>query len=184
MSYAQRRRFPCSCSGGSAPDCHDGTRHDARASAFPDLVHYASAIARVRCVGADTRVENGEIFTDTRFHVLEAKRALPASIVVRSRAGNSSTYIRTWKAPRNSASERKSTCFSGGAREGSSMCWAGRRNVSRAPRPLSGKETVTQDSAECPSLIRAHAFTKMGVKNLRLDVFQERIRREVLRTLP
>jgi len=29
-----------------------------------------------------------------------------------------------------------------------------------------------------------HAFTKMGVKNLRLDVFQERLRREVLRAVP
>ena len=55
---------------------------------FPDLVHYASAIARVRCVGADIRVENGEIFTDTRFHVLETEKGqLPAQIVVRQPGG-------------------------------------------------------------------------------------------------
>jgi hypothetical protein len=50
---------------------------------------------------------------------------------------------------------------------------------------LSGKETVTQDSAEMPVFDpETHAFTKMGVKNLRLDVFQERLRREVLRAVP
>ena len=50
---------------------------------------------------------------------------------------------------------------------------------------FSGKETVTQDSAEIPIFDpEANAFTKMGVKNLRVAVFQERVRREVLRTLP
>jgi len=129
MSYAQRRRFPWLLFlAGLLLIAMTARATTLVRLRFPDLVHYASAIARVRCVGADTRVENGEIFTDTRFHVLESEKGrLPASIVVRQPGGKFQHLYSHVKAPRNSASERKSTCFSGGAREGSSMCWAGRR---------------------------------------------------------
>jgi len=154
---------------------------------FPDLVHYASAIARVRCVGADIRVENDEIFTDTRFHVLETEKGrLPASIVVRQPGGKfqhltshvegapefrigEEVYLFLWGRP---------------GRQFYVLGWS--QGTFRVHRDaLSGKETVTQDSAEMPVFDpETHAFTKMGVKNLRLDVFQERIRREVLRAVP
>jgi len=154
---------------------------------FPDLVHYASAIARLRCVGADTRVENGEIFTDTRFHVLETEKGqLPASIVVRQPGGKfqhltshvegapefrigEEVYLFLWGRP---------------GRQFYVLGWS--QGTFRVHRDaLSGQETVTQDSAEMPVFDpETHAFTKMGVKNLRLDVFQERLRREVLRAVP
>jgi len=154
---------------------------------FPDLVHFASAIARVRCIGADIRVENGEIFTDTRFHVLESEKGqLPASIVVRQPGGKyqhltshvegapefrigEEVYLFLWGHP---------------GRQFHVLGWS--QGTFRVHRDaLSGRETVTQDSAEIPIFDpETHAFTKMGVKNLRLEVFQERLRREVLRTLP
>ena len=99
---------------------------------FPDLVHYASAIARVRCVGADTRVENGEIFTDTRFHVLESEKGSFAGFDRGAPAGREipAPGFARGRERRNSASERKSTSFSGDARAGSFMCWAGRKELS------------------------------------------------------
>jgi len=46
----------------------------------------------------------------------------------------------------------------------------------------SGGETVTQDSAETPVFDPAsNAFTKAGAKNLSVDLFEQRIRRELSR---
>lgn len=93
---------------------------------FQDLVHSASAIARVRCVGADIRVENGEIFTDTRFHVLETEKGrLPARIVVRQPGGTyQHLHSHVEGAPEFRIGEEV-YLFLWGARAGSSMCWAG-----------------------------------------------------------
>src|SRR5260370_783157 len=55
---------------------------------FQDLVHYSYSIARVRCMHADARVENGEIWTDTSFRVLAHNKGyLPEEIVVRQPGG-------------------------------------------------------------------------------------------------
>jgi len=154
---------------------------------FPDLVHYASAIARVRCVGADIRVENGEIFTDTRFHVLETEKGLlPAQIVVRQPGGTfQHLHSHVEGAPEFRIGEEVYLFLWGRpGRQFYVLGWS--QGTFRLRRDaLSGKETVTQDSAEIPVFDpEAKAFTKMGVRNLRLDVFQERVRREVLRALP
>jgi hypothetical protein len=154
---------------------------------FPDLVHYASAIARVRCVGADIRVENGEIFTDTRFHVLETEKGrLPAQIVVRQPGGTyQHLHSHVEGAPEFRIGEEVYLFLWGRpGRQFFVVGWS--QGTFRLHRnALSGKETVTQDSAEIPVYDpEAKAFTKMGVKNLRVDIFQERVRREVLRALP
>jgi len=154
---------------------------------FPDLVHYASAIARVRCIGADTRVENGEIFTDTRFHVLETEKGrLPSSIVVRQPDGKSQhLYSHVEGAPEFRFGEEVYLFLWGRpGRQFYVLGWS--QGTFRVHRDaVSGKETVTQDSAEIPVFDpEVKAFTKMGVKNLGIDVFQDRVRREVLRTLP
>jgi hypothetical protein len=55
---------------------------------FQDLVHYSNSIARVRCLHADTRMEKGEIWTDTTFRVLSHNKGyLPEEIVVRQPGG-------------------------------------------------------------------------------------------------
>jgi hypothetical protein len=154
---------------------------------FPELVHYASAIARLRCIGADVRVENGEIYTDTRFHVLETEKGqLPASIVVRQPGGKFQHLISHVEgAPEFRVGEEVYLFLWGRpGRQFYVLGWS--QGTFRVHRDaLSGKETITQDSAETPVFDpEAHAFTKMGVKNLRIEVFQERVRREVLRATP
>ncbi|HXR34202.1 MAG TPA: hypothetical protein VN830_10860 [Verrucomicrobiae bacterium] len=154
---------------------------------FPDLVHYASAIARVRCVGADTRVENGEIFTDTRFHVLEIEKGqLPARIVVRQPGGKFQHLVSHVEGTPEFRVGEEVYLFLWGrpGRQFYVLGWS--QGTFRVHHDaLSDKETVTQDSAEIPVFDpEVNAFTKMGVKNLRIDVFQERIRREVLRAVP
>ena len=154
---------------------------------FPDLVRYASAIARLRCVGADTRVESGEIFTDTRFHVLQTEKgSLPTWIVVREPGGKyQHLYARVEGAPEFRIGEEVYLFLWGRpGRQFYVLGWS--QGTFRVHRDaLTGKETVTQDSAEIPVFDpEEHAFIKMGVKNLRIDVFQERLRREVLRAVP
>ena len=154
---------------------------------FPELVHDASAIARLRCIGADVRLENGEIYTDTRFHVLETEKGqLPASIVVREPGGKFQHLISHVEgAPEFRVGEEVYLFLWGRpGRQFYVLGWS--QGTFRVHRDaLSGKETVTQDSAEMPVFDpEAHAFTKMGVKNVRIEVFQERVRREVLRAAP
>lgn len=55
---------------------------------FYQLVQHSSAIARVRCLRADVRMENGEIWTDTVFEVVQHDKGyLPSPIVVRLPGG-------------------------------------------------------------------------------------------------
>jgi len=180
MSYAQRRRSRGSVPGGSAPDAMNGTRHDARASALPGLGalrfgHRAGAAASRR-----PRVENGKSSPTRVSTCWKAKKGVCRFIVVRQPAGIPAPYSHV-EGARNSASERKSTC-SWGAREGSSMCWAGRRERFACTRRALRQGNRPQDSAEMPVFDPSACLHEDGVKNLRLDVFQERIRREVLRT--
>ena len=188
MSYTQRRRFPWLLFLAGilliAVTARATTLVRLR---FPDLVHYASAIARVRCVGADTRVENGEIFTDTRFHVLETEKgSLPASIVVRQPGGKFQHLVSHVEgAPEFHVGEDVYLFLWGRpGRQFYVLGWS--QGTFRVRRDaLSGKETVTQDSAEIPVFDpEVNAFTKVGVRNLRIEAFQDRVRREVLRTLP
>jgi len=156
MSYAQRRRFPWLLFlAGLLLIAMTARATTLVRLRFPDLVHYASAIARVRCVGADTRVENGEIFTDTRFHVLESEKGrLPASIVVRQPGGKfQHLYSHVEGAPEFRIGEEV-YLFLWGRPEGSSMCWAGRRErfactATRSP----ARKPSRRIPPKCPSLI-------------------------------
>jgi len=151
---------------------------------FQELVGYSSAIARVRCTGSDTRMEDGEIWTDTRFHVIEREKGyLPEQIVVRQPGGKfqnihsrvegavefrpgEEVYLFLWGKP---------------GRQFNVVGWSqGTFRIHRDPR--TGGETVTQDSAEIPVYDPAsQGFIKAGAKDLQIDVFVQRIRREVSR---
>jgi hypothetical protein len=151
---------------------------------FQDLVGYSSAIARVHCVGSDTRLENGEIWTDTRFHVIEREKGyLPDQIVVRQPGGRfqnlhshvegalefhpgEDVYLFLWGKPGNRFNV---------------VGWAqGTFRIHVDTR--SGVETVTQESAEIPIYDpESQGFTKTGVRNLQTNIFLQRVRREVFR---
>ncbi|HEX4542853.1 MAG TPA: hypothetical protein VH114_06775 [Candidatus Acidoferrum sp.] len=53
-----------------------------------ELARQATAVARVRCLGAESRWENGEIWTETRFEVVEqSKGELPGIVTIRMLVG-------------------------------------------------------------------------------------------------
>jgi hypothetical protein len=153
---------------------------------FQDLVHYSYSIARVSCLRADIRVENGEIWTDTSFRVLTHNKGyLPGEIVVRQPGGKfQHLHSHVDGAPEFHPGEEVYLFLSG--RPGHQFLVVGwGQGTFRIHHDLrSGGETVTQDSAETPVFDPAsNSFTKSGIRNLPIDVFEQRLRRELLREM-
>jgi len=151
---------------------------------FQDLVHYSYSVARVRTMRAQTRMENGEIWTDTTFHVLwQQKGYLPEEIVVRQPGGKFlHLHSHVEGTPEFRPGEEVYLFLSGHpGRQFFIVGWTqGTFRVHRDSR--SGFETVTQDSTETPVFDPASdSFTKTGVKNLPAEIFEQRVFRETLR---
>lgn len=154
---------------------------------FPELVKDSSAIAHVRCQGSQAVFENGEIWTDTRFDVLESvKGNLPATISVRQPGGKlAGLESRVDGTPQFRANEEVYLFLA--AQPGTRLFlvgWSqGTFRIRKNPR--TGITTVTQDSAE-PSAYdpQSRGFSKTGVKDMRVDIFRDQIRREMLREAP
>ncbi len=153
---------------------------------FQDLVHYSYSIARVRCLRAQTRMENGEIWTDTSFDVLSHNKGyLPAQIVVRQ-PGGKFRHLQSHVdgAPEFRPGEEVYLFLSGHpGRQFLIVGWG--QGTFRIRNDLrTGGEVVTQDSAETPVFDPvSNSFTKTGVKNLSVDVFEQRLKRELLREM-
>jgi hypothetical protein len=55
---------------------------------FEELAQQATSVARLRCISAEARWENGEIWTDTRFEVVEQNKGLlPGLVTIRTLGG-------------------------------------------------------------------------------------------------
>jgi hypothetical protein len=151
---------------------------------FQQLVGYSSAIARVQCVGSDVRLENGEIWTDTRFHVMAIEKGfLPGTIVVRQPGGKlQNLHSHVDGSPEFRPGEEVYLFLMGKpGKQFNVVGWS--QGTFRIHRDAgNGSETVTQDSAEIPVYDpESQEFRKTGFKNLRIDVFVERIHREIMR---
>ncbi len=56
---------------------------------FEELVNQAAAVARLRCIGVESRWENGEIWTETRFEIVELNKGLlPGMVSVQMPGGS------------------------------------------------------------------------------------------------
>jgi len=151
---------------------------------FYKLVEHSSAIARVRCLNASVRMENGEIWTDTVFEVLQRDKGyLPSRIVVRTPGGRlGAIRSQVDGAPEFRPGEEAFLFLTGhpGARFGIVGWTQGTFRIRKDYR--SGLEAVTQDSADIPVFDpQVNKFTKLGVKNLRVDVFLEKMNKEISR---
>lgn len=151
---------------------------------FQQLVSYPSAIARVQCLGSDTRMESGEIWTDTRFRVLESEKGyLPAVIVVRQPGGKlQNIHSHVEGSPEFRPGEEVFLFLYGKpGKQFNVVGWSqGTFRIRRDRR--TGMESVTQDSAEMPVYdSETQAFKKTGVRDMRTGAFVELIHREALR---
>ena len=136
---------------------------------FEELAQQATDVARLRCLSAEARWENGEIWTDTRFEVVTI-RTVGGTIgglhsrvegVPEFRAGEE-VYVFLW------------------SREGEPhriLGWSqGTFRIARDVR--TGVETVTQDSAAAPVFDpRTHEFRRNGIRNLPVATFQIKLRK-------
>jgi hypothetical protein len=151
---------------------------------FYQLVEHSSAIARVRCVRADTRLENGEIWTDTVFEVVQRDKGfLPTLIVVRMPGGKMQHLTsHVDGVPEFRTGEEDYLFLTGHAgRQFLVVGWSqGTFRIHKDTR--TGVETVTQDSADVPVFDpQTRKFTKVGVKGQRIDHFLEKLNTEIHR---
>lgn len=151
---------------------------------FRELVGYSSAIARVHCISSDVQMDKGEIWTDTRFRVMESEKGnLPTAILVREPGGKFQHFQSRVDGSPEFRPGEEVYLFLLGKPNGkfNVMGWSqGTFRIRQDPR--TGLETVTQDSWEVPVYnTESHTFEKMGIRNMRTEVFVNKVRREALR---
>lgn len=188
MSYVQRRRFlwVLFLVGVALVAIVANATTLARLQ-FYQLVQHSSAIARVRCLHADTRLENGEIWTDTAFEVVQHDKGyLPSVIVVRMPGGKLQHLdSHVDGVPEFRPGEEVFLFLSGQpGRQFYIVGWT--QGTFRIRKNLhTGIEDVTQDSSDVPAFDpQVNKFTKAGVKNLRMDRFLEKLNKEISRQSP
>ena len=188
MSFAERRRFLwiLFLLGLALLAAAANATTLARMS-FEDLARQATAIARVRCVGAVSKWQDGEIWTETRFQVVEqSKASLPGMVTVRMIGGTVGHLIsRVESVPAFHAGEEAYVFL--WAREGEPyrvLGWSqGTFRIARDKR--TGSETVTQDSAGASVFDpRTKQFQRGGVRKLPVQAFQLKLRKALQRETP
>src|SRR5713226_10456797 len=82
MSFGQRRRFlRIPYLAGLALLAVAANATTLSRLRFEELVNQATAVARLRCIGVESRWENGEIWTETRFETVEVNKGLLSGMV-------------------------------------------------------------------------------------------------------
>lgn len=154
---------------------------------FEELARQATAVARVRCLAATSFGENGEIWTDTNFEVVEqAKGFLSGVVKVRTLGGSvGHLHSRIEDVPVFHPGEEAYLFLWG--REGEPLRvlgWSqGTFRIARDAR--TGVETVTQDSAAVPVFDpRTHRFQLGGICNLPLAIFQLKLKKALEKSAP
>ena len=147
---------------------------------FEELVSQATAVARLRCIGAQSRWENGEIWTETRFEIVELNKGrLPLLVRVRMPGGHiGNLHSRIEGVPVFHSGEEAYVFLWG--QEGETLRvlgWSqGTFRITRDAR--TGVERVTQDSAAAPVFDpRTRQFRHGGIRNLPVAIFQLKLRK-------
>jgi len=147
---------------------------------FEDLVNQAAAVARLRCIGVESRWENGEIWTETRFMTVELNKGLlPGVVSVRMLGGSvGHLHSRVEGVPAFHAGEEAYVFLWG--REGEPfrvLGWSqGTFRITRDAR--TGIERITQDSAAAPVYDpRTRQFRHDGIRNMPVAIFQLKLRK-------
>jgi hypothetical protein len=154
---------------------------------FEELVKQATAVARLRCLDVESRSQDGEIWTETRFEVVELNKGLlPGVVSVRMLGGRiGSLHSRVEGVPAFRPGEEAYVFLWG--REGESfrvLGWSqGAFRITRDSQ--SGVEQVTQDSAALPVFDPStRQFRHGGIRNLPVAIFQLKLRKALEEKTP
>lgn len=152
---------------------------------FAELAQESTAVARLRCLDSESRWERGEIWTETRFEVLEQEKGLlPGIVTVRTLGGSAGhLHSRVDGVPVFHPGEEAYLFL--WRREGeaySVLGWS--QGTFRIAKNLrTGAETVTQDSAAMPVFDpQTRVFRREGTRNLPVSIFREKLRGALERT--
>jgi len=154
---------------------------------FEELAKQATAVARVRCLGAASRWENGEIWTETRFEVVEQNKGhLPNVVTVRMLGGSvGALHSRIDGVPAFYAGEEAYVFLWNHEGEPFRILGWSQGTFRIAKDARTGLETVTQDSAAAPIFDpRTRQFRHGGARRLPLAIFQLKLRKALQEETP
>lgn len=145
----------------------------------------SAAVARVRCARAESRWENGSIWTLTTLEVVETMKGnLPAEIAVRlpgGRVGHISTAVEG--APKFIPGSEAVLFLQPSSAGGLTVAgWAeGTFRITRDPRTAA--ETVTQDSSAFAVFdVSTRKFRAEGIRHMPIGEFRARVAAAILRS--
>src|SRR5581483_167101 len=149
---------------------------------FAELARSATAVARLRCIGATSDMSGGEIWTLTQFDVLSREKgSLPERVVIRMPGGHAGglrshvdgvpefrpgeeVYLFLW----NREGEPYRVL---GWAQGTFRIFCDARN---------GAEMVTQDSAATAIFdAKSRTFRHEGVRRMSVESFEEKLRNAI-----
>ncbi len=149
------------------------------------LAHAAQVVARVRCMGSESRRDSGHIWTFTRFSVVEAMQGAPdATLLVRLPGGRDGHTIESVDGVPRFLPGEETILFlertrlprQAGAGDWSVTAWGeGTFRIWRDAR--TGRENVTQDSSRMPVFDRAtRTFRAQGISRMPMSDFRAKLR--------
>jgi hypothetical protein len=154
---------------------------------FEELVNQATAVARLRCLSVESRWQDREIWTETRFEVVDVNKGLlPGVISVRMLGGRiGNLHSRVAGVPAFRPGEEAYVFL--WWREGEPLRvlgWSqGTFRITRDER--TGVERVTQESAAAPVFDpRTRQFRHGGIRNLPVAIFQLKLRKALAEKTP
>lgn len=185
MSYVQRRRFLWILFfAGLALAVVVANATTLVRLSFDDLAQHSMAIARLRCIGSESRWDGGEIWTETKFEVVERhKGALQQTVAVRMLGGRTEEYYsRVDGVPTFLVGEEVYLFLWGRAGEPYRVLgWSqGTFRVTRDAR--TGRERVTQESASGKFDPQTRTFQADGIRSMDVPAFRKKLQQAIERS--
>ena len=184
MSYVQRRRFlwivflvGLAVLGLTAALTDATTLVRLR---FQELAQQSTAIARLRCIASENRWERGELWTETRFEVIEVQKGLLSRLVTVRTLGGHDGHLRSHVdgVPAFTVGEEVYLFLWGQPGQPYRVVGWSQGTFRVARDGLTGMENVTQDSAAASVFDpQTRRFRRGGIRNLPVPVFQLRLRK-------
>ena len=152
-----------------------------------DLARESTAVARLRCLASTSLWDQGEIWTETKFEVLQREKgALPGIVTVRLLGGKvGNLHSRVEEVPAFRTGEEVYLFLWGRDGEPYQVLGWSQGTFRIARNPQSRLEVVTQDSASAPIFDpQTRAFRRGGIRNLPVAIFREKLHRALRQQNP
>jgi len=151
---------------------------------FEELAQRAAAVARLRCLGGQSVVEDEEIWTETRFETVSTEKGVVGGVVTLRLPGGRANGLRARVdgVPEFVAGEEVYLfLWRGGDGRLRVLGWT--QGTFRIRRDAtSGEERVTQDSANAAVFDeRAGTFRRDGIREMEVSEFRRKVREALTR---